>query len=501
MAEEFCAAYNLSFSYNRQSTPLLRDLSFALPRGWTGIVGANGSGKTTLARLLLGELAPERGSVRTPEPRHYCAQESSQAPEALVDLLASRGAEAYRSVRLLAIGSDWPYRWDTLSFGERKRAQLASALFLDPALLALDEPTNHLDIEAAAAVRSALAGYRGIGLLISHDRALLDALCDRSIFIEAGGVVVRPGGVSAGLREAGRERESARREHELAREHLARLRREAQARRALADSNHARLSGRHLSPKDHDGRGRLRRARVTGKDAVGGKLLRQMESRIATAADRLAEKRVPPAARLGITLGARESKRDRFFCLPAGDLPLGGERLLRHPELAMIPGDRVALVGPNGSGKSTLVRAIAAAAQARAILYLPQELPEELLGSLQSRLVELDPKSRGEALSTVKRLGSEPERLIETARLSPGEARKLLLALALTEEVELIIMDEPTNHMDLPSILCLEEALEPCPASLLFVTHDLGFAERLAAVRWSVERSGERAGRFLLRVG
>lgn len=500
MADLFCTLSNLWFSYGRQRTPLFRELSLTLPTGWTGVVGANGSGKSTLARLLTGELAPEQGSLRAPEPRYYCAQESGELPAGLVELLGSPGAEAHRTIRLLGLEEDWPYRWATLSFGERKRAQLASALFLDPALLALDEPTNHLDREAALRVQGALRGYRGIGLLISHDRDLLDALCERCIFIEAGGIVVRPGGVSAGLREAEREGESARREHEQAKEELARLRREARARRALADSAHARLSGRGLSAKDSDGRGKLRRARVSGKDAVGGKLLRQMESRIAAAEARLSESGAPPAQRLGITIAGAAARRDSFFRLDAGEIPLGVGRKLTLPALSMSPGDRIALTGPNGSGKSTLIRAIAAAARAHAVLYLPQELPRELLGSLRSRLSGLDSRSRGEVLSAVKRLGSEPERLLESARPSPGEARKLLLALALGEGSELILLDEPTNHMDLPSILCLEEALKACPSSLLFVTHDMRFAGRLASIRWSVEPSGEQPGRFLLHV-
>lgn len=500
----FCSVSNLCFTYPQQSAPLFRGLSFSLPAGWTGIVGANGSGKSTLARLLVGELAPEEGAVKAPAGCHYCPQECEDRPESLSELLASPDWRGIRAVRLLGIEQDWPDRWAALSFGERKRAQLALALSLDPGLLVLDEPTNHLDGEAARWLRSALSDYRGIGILISHDRDLLDSLCERCLFIDDHRVALRPGGVSAGLREAERERESARRERELARDELGRLRREAHARRALADSADSRLSGRRLSPKDRDGRGKLKLARLTGKDAVGGRLLRQMERRIEAAEARLSQARAPSEPSLGITFDVREARRNLLFRLRAGEIALGGTRTLEIPEVAMSPGDRIALVGPNGAGKSTLVRAIVAAVGDAAPvrpLYLPQELSRERCDELARRLDALDSKGRGEVLSAVKRLGSDPERLLESARPSPGEARKLFLALALSEGTELILLDEPTNHMDLPSILCVEEALAACSASLLFVTHDLRFAERLATIRWRIVADpASRTGSFVLRV-
>ena len=501
MSTEFCAASNLSFSHPGQITTLFSDLSFTLPRGWCGIVGANGSGKTTLARLLLGELAPASGSVNAPASRHHCRQEVAEVPEALLDLLSVAEADAHRMIESLAVGYDWPYRWETLSHGERKRAQLAAALYLQPDLLVLDEPTNHLDIDAVRMIRTALSTYHGIGILISHDRALLDQLCERCLFIDSGSVTLRPGGFTQGLAEADRERESILRDRQNARRELTRLKREANRRKTEAAASESRVSKRNLAPHDSDGRGRINLARVSGKDAVAGKLLKQMDQRIERASQRIDASRVSREAKLGVTIGAQAARRDLLFRLEAGEIAMG-ERTITIPELTMAPTDRVALMGPNGAGKSTLVRAIVSRLMTDRYLFLPQELPEQTIFGLTAKLAALDPAPKGALISAVTRLGSDPERVLETARPSPGEARKLMIAFGLTEGVELIVLDEPTNHMDLPSIRCIEEALASCGAALLLVTHDEEFARRLATVTWRISETGGdgESGSYILKL-
>ncbi len=293
MAHQFCTASNLSFSYQYPGVPLFADVSFTVDTGWTGVIGPNGSGKTTLTKLLLGLLTPNEGSIQAPTSAVYCPQETNEVPAELPDLVATATSRAHDIMQMLGIEHDWPYRWETLSFGERKRSQLAAALWANPGLLALDEPTNHLDITARRRIGPALATFDGIGLLISHDRDLLDSLCSRCIFVSPPNMVVRPGGVTAGLNEAEKESESARRAREEARREVRRLRREQTARRAIADSAGARTSKRHVARGDRDARGRIDLARVTGKDAVGGKLLRQMNVRVEQAQERLRSIDVP----------------------------------------------------------------------------------------------------------------------------------------------------------------------------------------------------------------
>ncbi len=395
---------------------------------------------------------------------------------------------------------DWPYRWESLSFGERRRAQLAGLLYRAPDLLVLDEPTNHLDIAALEVLGRSLALYSGIGVLISHDRTLLDRLCSQTLFVADGQVAARPGGVSAGLAQAERERSGLLRERRAAQAEVERVRRERSSRRALAASQQSRRSKRGLAPKDHDGRARRDLARVSGRDGVGGKLLRQMDGRLAQAEERLAALDVRGEQKSGVTLYGAPAEKDLLLRYGPGRVPLGQERSLDVPLLEMKPADRIALTGPNGSGKSTLLRALLSSAPALPATVMPQELGAADIARLLAKLGALSNDERGRLLSTVSRLGSDPERLISAAALSPGEARKLLLAFGMAEEVPLIVLDEPTNHMDLPSVIALTAALRDYRGGLLVATHDRVLAAELTSTAWRIG-PGRSAAELALTAG
>jgi ATPase subunit of ABC transporter with duplicated ATPase domains len=158
----------------------------------------------------------------------------------------------------------------------------------------------------------------------------------------------------------------------------------------------------------------------------------------------------------------------------------------------MRPDARIAITGVNGAGKSTLVRAILARVDlpAERVLAMPQEIEAERAAALLAEARALPPERLGQVLNVVSRLGSRPQRLLESSMPSPGEARKLMLALGIQRAPHLIVLDEPTNHLDLPSIEALEAALADCPCGLLLVSHDLRFLDRLTESRWRVEWDG-----------
>jgi ATPase subunit of ABC transporter with duplicated ATPase domains len=282
------------------------------------------------------------------------------------------------------------------------------------------------------------------------------------------------------------------------------LEREAVRRREEAARAHAKRSKRGLDRKDHDARFKKNLARVTGKDATGGKLLRQLAGRLEQARRKEEDISVTKTYALGMWLPGAYSTRNVLFALPADILPLGPERQLHVPDLMMQPKDRIALTGPNGGGKSTLIRHLVGITTlpCERLLYIPQEIDRHTAQELLTRVRGLPREQRGHLMTLVRRLGSRPPRLLETAEPSPGEIRKLLLALGIMQSPHLIIMDEPTNHLDLPSIACLEAALAECPCGLLLVSHDQYLLRRVTTTRWHIAaaRNGEQNGDMRLRV-
>jgi macrolide transport system ATP-binding/permease protein len=489
---DFVALRDVQFAHDSAAPALLSGLSLQLPRGWTGIVGPNGSGKTTLLRLIAGEISPQQGAVHAPDAVFLCAQRTDDPPAGLEDLLAAHGAHAASLRHGLGIDDGWPARWPTLSFGERKRAQLAVALWQEPAVLAVDEPTNHIDADARRLLLRALRGFRGVGLLVSHDRELLDALCQRCLFLDPPDATLRPGGYSEAAAQAAQERETALATRRLAHRERDRLEREAARRREEAERSDRRRSKRGLSRHDHDTRARIDLARVSGKDGQAGRFLRQLDGRLGRAEDLAAAQRVRKQYELGIWIEGARSRRDALLRIAAGPIALGPGRALHVPELSMRPDDRIALTGPNGAGKSSLVRALLARVnvEAERLVFIPQEIAAREAAAILDQARRLDRLALGRVMTAVSCLGSRPERLLATPEPSPGELRKLLLALGLARTPHLIVMDEPTNHLDLPSIESLEEALEGCPCGMLLVSHDRPFLARLAQIEWRIVGNG-----------
>ena len=171
-------------------------------------------------------------------------------------------------------------------------------------------------------------------------------------------------------------------------------------------------------------------------------------------------------------------------------------------DLSIGPG-LTGLVGPNGSGKSTLISHIVQRVDLGEdkLIYIPQEIDGQSSRQIISSAKRLPGDQLGRVMAIVSHLNSRPERLLESHDLSPGEIRKLLLATGITHDPYLIIMDEPTNHMDLPSIECLEAALSECPCGMLLVSHDRLFLDKLTDRTWHISGSKERDGGFVLGEG
>jgi ATPase subunit of ABC transporter with duplicated ATPase domains len=491
---------NISFTYDRAIQPIIRNLSVHFTPGWTGIVGANGVGKSTILKLATGGLEPQQGRVMAPEFTIYCQQRTDNAPDRLHELISSMDGEAFGIKGRLGVEDDWIQRWTTLSHGERKRAQIAVAMWRKPQVLAVDEPTNHLDATAQDLLFDALSTFRGVGLLVSHDRKLLDDLCHQCLFVEPPEAILRTGNYSNGLQQAEKDAMTAQKQRTRAKHDFLRLKREATRRRNAASQAHRKRSKRGLASKDHDARGKIDLARVTGKDGSAGKRLNQLAGRLSQTKIKMDSIKVKKTYKMGIWMPGARSKRNTLFNLPAGALSLGADRWLHYPDLAMKPDDRIALTGLNGSGKSTLIGHIMQSLNLdmNHVTYVPQEIEIHASQEIMARARDLPNERLGQMMTVVSCLGSRPHRLLESVAPSPGEIRKILLATGIAHVPHLIVMDEPTNHLDLPSIECLEQALVDCPCGLLLVSHDRRFLDALAHKRWHLSKDTTMKGKYNL---
>jgi ATPase subunit of ABC transporter with duplicated ATPase domains len=484
----FLSFHNVSFGYETAPEPLFTNLSVTFPTGWTGIAGANGCGKSTLLQLATGQLAPISGRIVLPGAAVYCEQRTDNPPDEWASFLDAVDNDAVILRTRLRISLDWKDRWPVLSHGERKRAQIAVALWRDPVVLAVDEPTNHLDAHARGMLLNALRSFRGIGLLVSHDRELLDGLCRGTLLMRSGQAVLRPGGYTDAAAQAEVEDDSMRDLYRQKKQTADRLAAEAARRRAEAAQADRKRSKRGLALRDHDGRSKIDAARVRGADGRAGRLAKQLDGRVEDAARELTSIRLTRRYDVNFWLPDTRAERPVLLSIPSGEIAVG-KRRLAHPELTIGRDDRIALTGVNGSGKSTLIRNLLEqlTLPADRVIYLPQEIDTSTSAEVMREVNSLSRERLGHVMTIVNCLGSTPSRLVGNADVSPGELRKVLLALGITRRPWLIVMDEPTNHLDLPAVEALESALDGCPCALLLVSHDAVFLSHVTTIEWCIE--------------
>ena len=481
---------HVNYAYPGTVSAVIADVTATFPSGWTGLIGDNGCGKSTLARIAAGSIKPDSGTVAPRMFSAYCHQDSTQPPDNLLDLSSDWSQEGQRVRRLLRIEDDWFWRYETLSGGQQKRIQIACALYARPDVLVMDEPTNDLDMETRAIVKEALASFDGVGILISHDRDLLDSLVGQSLLREGAYWVMRPGGYSKASEQAAAERIAAARNREKAAREAKRLKAEALRRAEEASRQKARRSKRNLGKNDSDGRERIGQAIVSGKDGVAGKLSATMDRRLAKIEESLGEKSV--AKRYEHRFGAfgTQAKASHVAHLEACRIRVE-EFAIEVPELWIGPTDHVVLSGANGTGKSLVVRRILSAVpESISVAYVPQDVGPGERGRALAMLEGLPSDERGLVLSIVARLNSDPDKLLDGSDLSPGELRKLMLAEQLVREPNFLILDEPTNHLDVGSIEALQQMLGEFPGAVLLVTHDQQLAEAVAQRTWRTDGNG-----------
>ena len=489
MAASLVSAHLRGVSFSHSSAaPVFADVDCDIGPGCHGLVGANGAGKSTLLDLLDGSRRPDRGSVQVVAdgPVVRVHQDPARLTEDVVRFGERWDGEAVGLRRRLGLDVDDLWQWDTRSPGRRMQWQVAAALAAAPDVLLLDEPTNHLDAHARQVLVAALHDApTPLVILVSHDRAVLDDLTASTLRV-VDGSLQRWAGSWSRARDAWTTTEDGQRAaHDRARRSASRARRLAAAARSnlSAVETGAAATRRATGTGDPDSRSAAAKAHAA---AAARSLAGTVQAR-RSALERAEQEVVSTSLRRrrggALVVRGLAAGGDLVARVRARELRAGGHVVLRDVDLGVAPGDRIRIAGANGAGKTTLVGALVASLDRARVGVLGQDVA--LGPTARDNLVGTSQRSR--VLAILDHLGVDPVRVATSPSLSPGEARKVRLADLLATPRELLVLDEPTTHLDIDAIQRLQSGLEDYPGALVLVTHDDALAAATTTVTWKVE--------------
>src|SRR5467141_2817558 len=482
-----CEAVSKAFG----TRSLFDGLTFGLFEGdQAGLVGPNGSGKSTLLKILAGVTTPDAGarSVRGGVRVGYVPQDPVFAGGGTVDDVVRAALDGVdekdRPGRVAqALGragfTDARAEVDTLSGGWKKRLAIARELAAAPDVLLMDEPTNHLDVEGILWLEGVLTERARACLVVSHDRYFLEHVATRMLELNR----AYPDGL---WQAEGRSSDFLARRDEF-------LRGQAAYQESLANTVRREIEWLRRGAE-------ARSTKAKGRIKEAARLIDELQDRRARGVTVTA----------GIDFVSSQRRTRRLLVARGLTKSLGGRRLVADLDLVITPGTRVGLIGPNGSGKTTLLNLMSGALPAdRGVIERADGLrvvrfEQERAGPAPTESLRRALAPEGDAVtwqgrsihvaSWAKRFLFRPEQLeVPVGRLSGGEQARILVARLMREPADLLILDEPTNDLDIPTLEVLEDSLAEFEGGLVLVTHDRFMLERVSTVILALDGRGGAA--------
>ncbi|MFM1802838.1 MAG: transporter ATP-binding protein uup [Planctomycetota bacterium] len=473
-----------SISHTFGGPKLLDSADFSIARGErVCLLGRNGEGKSTLMKIISGDLRPDEGEIVRQQglriaqlPQDVPPGTAGTIAEVVAQGLVEAGHDAhpddYRVTTVLS-RLDLPEsaRFDQLSSGMKRRVLLAQSLVSEPDLLLLDEPTNHLDVDAIAKLEDYLARFSGAVLFITHDRAFLERLATRIVELDRGRLYNWDCNYRAFLE---------RREQQWAAE----ARQEALFDKKLAQEEAWIRQGIKARRTRNEGRVRALKAL---REAHSKRRSRQGTARL----------EVQEAEKSGLMI--IETKGVAFGYDPA-------KPIIKNLDTLICRGDKIALIGPNGSGKTTLLKLLLGRlAPTSGTVRQGTNLQVAYFDQVKESLDEEKTVQQNVSDYDVIRINGQERHIIgylqdflfspDRARsqvkyLSGGERSRLLLAKLFTQPANVLVLDEPTNDLDLETLELLESLLVDFTGSVLVVSHDRQFVNNIATSTFSIDADG-----------
>ncbi len=462
---------------------LFKDVNVSIQQGdIIGIIGKNGAGKSTLLRLLTGDMNPTDGKIQHFQPNLSISMVEQEASSYLFEDVSS-SEETLLKKWNVPTGN-----FQRLSGGEKLKARLARGLASYSDLLLLDEPTNHLDADSTALLIKEIKKYRGTILLVSHDRYFLDQVATKIWSIENQKVIAHSGNYSDYMKHREQARLTQQREYEKQQKMKERINKQMKQLTAWSQSGHARSTKEEGFKEYH----RVKAKRLDSQVKSKQKRLEKELEKFKTEA---------PAEEYQVQFSFTSTHKhgNRFLEVKELEKSFIDRVLFKEANFTIQHGEKVAIIGPNGSGKTTLLQMIMEneaptkgelwISPSAQIGYLTQEVFDLPLDQTPKELFHRETfEARGHVQNLMKHLGFVASQWNEPiANMSMGERVKCKLMKYILDEKDVLILDEPTNHLDLPSREQLEKTLAQYKGTLLVVSHDHYFVEKVTTVQLVID--------------